>query len=76
MMPDDDLDRADRILRGIDQQTPDALAWARGVAYRSLDYKLVALADLHITGRAHRWPRAATVALSLAGILLAWWGMA
>lgn len=69
-----DLDRADRILRGLEPQTPDDLAFARRMAYRSYDYKLVALADLH---NGPGVPRglifAATLAVSAFGILLAWW---
>lgn len=69
-----DLDRADRILRGIDPQTPEGLQWARHVAYRSLDYKLVALADLHNgPGVPRGLVFAATLALTSFGILLAWW---
>lgn len=68
------MTRAGLILQGIEPQTPDGIAWARGVAYRSLDYKLVALADLH---NGPGVPRglivAATLALASFGILLAWW---
>lgn len=68
-----DLDRADRILRGIDPQTPEALQWARHVAYRSLDYKLVALADLHCgPGVPRGLIVAATLAVLSFGGLLAW----
>jgi hypothetical protein len=61
MTPSSDLDRADRILRGLEPQTPETLAWARHVAYRSLDHKLVELADLHCGAGVPLWPIAAFV---------------
>lgn len=68
-----DINRAGLILQGIEPQTPDSLAWARHVAYRSLDYKLVALADLHNGPGVPRGPVfAAVIALTSFGILLAW----